>query len=189
MADNKVLNPDTLANDYKEIKEKFLRIIGGLNDRQLNWRPQDDKWSISEIIAHLIVSGTQYLEEIRPAIKSAGEKKLTGEDPLRYSLMGKLMINMMEPPSKMKMKSPRSFIPGQTGARENMTEEFVQIQEDFIASIQSARQLDMNKIKLRSPAVRQLKLSLTEALGVNAAHQRRHLWQIEEMMRSDHFPQ
>ena len=51
--------------------------------------------------------------------------------------------------------------------------------------LNSANGLDLERIRVRSPAVPLIKLSLGAAFEIQAAHERRHLLQAEQLLDMD----
>lgn len=176
------------VDEYKAAIEKVRSMLEPLSEKQLNWSPAPGQWSVAQCISHLIVTGNQYIQQIQETIKTVSQRKSTSEDPLRYSLVGKLFINMMEPPVKKKIRTPRSFNPSIINPKNKLIEEFSGINEDFIAIIQSTQNLDISRIKIMSPVSKLLKFKLTDVFAYIAAHERRHIWQAENVMKTEGFP-
>jgi hypothetical protein len=60
---------------------------------------------------------------------------------------------------------------------QNIIRDYNELQDRYIDLIKKSKGLDIMKIKLPSPATSLLRFSIYEMFAVNAAHQRRHLWQ------------
>lgn len=175
-------------DEYKAAVEKVRSMLEPLSEKQLNWSTAPGQWSVAQCISHLIVTGNEYIQQMQETIKNASQRKSASEDPLRYSLVGKLFINMMEPPVKKKIKTPKNFNPAIINSKHQLIQEFSDVNEDIIAIIQSTQNLDISRIKIVSPVSKLLKFNLTDAFAYIAAHERRHIWQAENVMRADGFP-
>ncbi|MGE5410711.1 MAG: DinB family protein, partial [Clostridiales bacterium] len=138
-------------DEYKAAAEKVETMLKPLSQRQLNWYPSPGVWSVAQCISHMIVSGNEYKYQIEEAIKKASQERSIGEDPLRYSLVGKLFINMIEPPVKRKIKTQKFLDPAIINQKKRLIEEFSEINEELIAAVQSSENLDISRIKVVLP--------------------------------------
>ncbi|MGE5680914.1 MAG: DinB family protein [Bacillota bacterium] len=176
-------------DEYKAASEKVKTLLEPLTQQQLNWSPSPGEWSVAQCISHLIVTGNEYLQQIKQTIKHAAESSSVSEDPLRYSLVGKLFVNMMEPPVKKKMKHPKEFNPAVINQKDLLIREFSELNEELIAALQSSENLDISRIKIISPVSKFLRFNLTDVFAFTAAHERRHIWQAENIMKAEGFPE
>ena len=67
--------PRLLAEMKKGISE-LEAAVAGLSQSQWSFKPGSDKWSIADIIEHLIVSEEQYLAEVRGAMFAPARPEL-----------------------------------------------------------------------------------------------------------------
>ena len=61
--------------------------------------------------------------------------------------------------------------------------EFLSLQDRYIETLQLASGVNLARVKVPSPAMSLLKLSLGQWLRAMESHQRRHLWQAREAVR------
>lgn len=175
-------------DEYRAAAEKVGAMLGPLSQRQLSWYPSPGVWSVAQCISHLIVSGNEYKYQIEEAIKKASQERPVREDPLRYSLVGKLFINMIEPPVGRKIKTQKFLDPAIINQKNRLIEEFSEINDELIAAVQSSENLDISRIKVVLPVSKLLRFKLTDAFAFIAAHERRHIWQAENVIKSEGFP-
>ena len=182
-----------LHREYRDILESFRSITDGLSGEQMNWKPAPDKWSIAECIEHLNATGKSYLSKVSPVIRSARERGITGNPEIKFGWFGKMLRMIgLEPPAKRKVKSPKLFKPRNTDGREfdkdKVTGDFVSLQENLLKAIQDSDGLELNKVKFPNPATNLIKIRLGDFLDYTASHERRHLWQADEVKKSQDFP-
>lgn len=68
------MNPSDLAGRLEASGERLYRMVYGLDDRQFRWKPAPEKWSILEVLVHLV---EEEQLDFRPRLAS------TLEDPNR----------------------------------------------------------------------------------------------------------
>ena len=95
----------------------------------------------------------------------------------------------MDAPPLFHMRSPRSFRPASAAppVAESLPA-FLALQDELADRVARAEGLDLNRVKVVSPANRRLKIGLGTAFAVTAAHQRRHLWQARQVREAPGFP-
>ncbi|SDE28716.1 DinB superfamily protein [Paenibacillus sp. UNCCL117] len=59
------VNGQAAVSEYRGTSDQIKQSIAGLSDRQLAWKPAQDKWSVKEIIAHLVDSSLVHAVRIR----------------------------------------------------------------------------------------------------------------------------
>lgn len=170
------------------ITEDARQLFASLNQQQFNWRPQAGVWSIAECIEHLNVSAKLYFPMLDAKIHEGHEKKIFAPEPFRYSWFNNWFVRTLEPPVKLKVKTPKAFVPTPDKSFSVVSEDFLQVQEAVIDRIEQANGLDLRRLKIQSPGSKFIKLSLGRALAMIAAHERRHLWQARQLMKQANFP-
>lgn len=180
-----------LPKELQEIKDQFSAMkkdaadfLGKLKDNQFNKRPADNGWSVAECVDHLIVTGFDYCDKLEEGLKilQKKDKRYTGE--MKYSYIGSKFIANVEPPVKRKFKSPPKWRPDSNINKAKATQAYLQLQDRWMDIIDRSKGWDLTKVKLPSPAVSWIKFSAFVILGVNAAHQRRHMEQAKKVKNS-----
>jgi len=153
----------------------------GLSEDQLKWRPQAGKWAIAELLVHLNLTTQTYAPPIEAALRDARAKGATsqaGEFPLGF--IGAQFAKSMEP-RRMKMRAPKMVQPLLQGPAVDALPQFLRSQELVLRMVDGSEGLDLGKVKFTSPYVSLLRLTVIAGFAVIAAHQRRHLWQAEQI--------
>jgi hypothetical protein len=166
-----------LADDFMKMRSDAGNFFAKLNDSKFNKRPANNGWSIAECIDHLIVTGDDYCNKFEEALKIAAEKDLRKEGDYRYSWFGKRFISFVEPPVRIKVKSPKKWRPDSGINRQKASAAYLQLQDRWVDLITGSVGWDITKVKLPSPASDMIKFTAFEILAVNAAHQHRHFQQ------------
>jgi hypothetical protein len=186
---------EPLAADLEDYRRQIEAVtldardlIAGLSEAQVNWRPAPAHWSIAECLDHLTVTNRELMERIEAATGDARSRGLTGRGPFRHGLIGNMIVRSMEPPAKMKFKAPKIFKPRPDLSLEAVAREFFATQDELLRLIHEANGINLARVKITSPVTRLVRLSLGQAFGLIATHERRHLWQARQVKGGREFP-
>ena len=184
------LPPDlnSILHDLEESDLRARRIAGTLSDLQINWQPNERAWSIAQCLDHLGRGNTIYAAALHQAVQKARFAPLPRKGPLRPGWFSRLFIWSFEPPPRIKMRAPKKIVPGASHQREEVLQMFLRSQEDMRSVLREGADLDLNRIRFRNPFIGFLRLSVGAGLLIIAAHNRRHLWQAEQVRRDARFP-
>ena len=178
---------DGLISELTSIKSAAETHFGNLTDEQLNWQPQPEKWSISQNLEHLILTGELYLTEIREAIKEGKNMDHKGLT-FKYSWFGKFFVNSLKPNPKFKVTTFKNIDPGKSGRGRDSLDVFIEFQDKIKPFLEEAYQVDINRIKIKSPVFPLIRLKLGEAFEAVLTHEKRHLLQAQGVMKTLDFP-
>lgn len=189
-APEKKLNPEVerLVYQLKVIRQEAEGLLVDLGSEQLTWRPAPDRWSVSECFAHLNTINRKMGEEIEKSVTRGRQANLVSDGPFTYGFLARMFHRMTEPPVKRRFKSPAAFI-GPAG------QPWPQIEADWKSThdriddlLQRANGLDLARVKVQSPASRWIAYPLGIAFWIHAGHDRRHLWQVRQVINDVRFP-
>jgi hypothetical protein len=169
-------------------------ITHGLSNTQFNWQPEPGRWSIAQCLAHLNIVNGRDLPFLEAAIKSGHERNITAEGPFTYGLLARKFIASQEPPVKRKFKAPKVYIPPPDAELKETLREYRQTSGKLRSLTQSAKGLDLARVRCYMPALPAilrpfLKIALGARLNLICTHDRRHLWQAEQVRQDPRFPQ
>ena len=163
-------------------------LVAGLTDEQAQWRPAKGRWSIVENVDHLTTTGRVYLPAFDDAVDVARSRSLYREGPFRYGVLERLMAWSMEPPIRFRLRNPRGLTPGPLRPLDDVMRDFAAMQGELRDRIRGANGLDLSLTKVRSPLANRLVLSMGAAFRILIAHERRHLWQAQNVRVTRGFP-
>jgi hypothetical protein len=86
------------------------------------------------------------------------------------------------------LQSAVTIRPTATHDRDATLEAFAHFQDDYIELSREAAEADLRRSKVPSPASRLISLGVPCALALMAAHERRHLWQAQQVRSAPGFP-
>jgi len=156
----------------------------GLPEEVLNQKLNPETWSCTEVCKHLIQFNRMYLDQIEKVLDKL-EIKPVGEEPFSVRWFMRKMGNFIEPPYKFGVKTISPMLPVRVDLSGPETlDELENTNKEILEILKTAREenWDIDKIKERNPVFK-FKMSLNEFIVYLDAHQRRHFWQIEQILK------
>ena len=162
-------------------------LIGGIGADQFNWAAAPGRWSIGQCLEHLNITTERYLPVLSKAIADGRAAGRTSTVPLTMGFFERWFLQLMEPPPRMKAKSPKAFTVTRELPLEATVVRWNGLQAKLGDCIRSAEGLDFRRIKVRSQFGR-ISFSLGGTFLILLAHERRHLWQARQVRLDRAFP-
>jgi len=166
-------------------RDEVEAFLLSLDDEQFSRRPEPDRWSIGEQIAHIPLTDRPYLLALDAALEEARGRGLRSPGPFRGSAIGNWFGRSMEPPVKRRMKTFSKLRPSAGLNRDAVCEDFVACREELVEVLRRSDGLDLDRAKIRSPFLSLLKLPTYNAFTIILAHARRHVWIAQGILRKD----
>jgi hypothetical protein len=166
-------------------------ITHGLTREQFQWRPAPGRWSIGECFAHLNVTNGYALGAIKTGISKGRAKK--GEGPFQYGFLVRKFIASQEPPATKKFNAPKALLPPADIDLDATLAEYRRLSAELKRLTRDADGLHLARVKIEMtslpPVLRPfLKMPLGGQLLLTTTHDRRHLWQAEQVRNDPGFP-
>ena len=192
--------PTGLAPEIDELRRQFERIsadadalVAPLTDEQFAWQPAPDAWSVSQCLDHLNATARQYLPALDDGIAEAVRRGLYSArshdaGPYRYNWVGRLMVYVVQPTTRIRAKAPKAFRPEPGRSRHDVVAAFGAYQVQYVDRLHQASGLDLARARIVSPVARWLRLPLGSGFAVILAHERRHLAQARRVLSAEGFP-
>ncbi|MDQ2871473.1 MAG: DinB family protein [Acidobacteriota bacterium] len=176
------MNPILAGYDaqFTALHERIGRLVAGLSEEDLLWRPAAGEWSMVECLEHLN-SAWKVIPKLDRKIGEAREKNLLSDGPFAEPWLGRLYIRLIEPPARVKVNAPRQYRPRSDPPPAEVVPRIQRLQEELGARVRSADGLDVGAIRMSSPISRRFKMTLGQWFAFLAAHERRHLCQAERV--------
>lgn len=162
-------------------------LIGRLSADQFNWVPAPGRWSIGQCLEHLNITTDRYLPVLSKAINDGRAAGRMSSVPLTVGFVERWFLKTMEPPPRMKTKTPKAFAASPALPFEATVARWNALQAKLNECICSAEGLDFKRIKVRSQ-FGPISFSLGGTFLILLAHERRHLWQARQVRLDAAFP-
>jgi hypothetical protein len=167
---------------FEEVGKQYEQFISK-NASRLNERPAKGGWSMAECVDHVNVIARELVGPLKEAIQQAKATGKMSDRAHRPGFVGKYMTRSMEPPAKKRMKTQKLYEPMSNLDPNTLLEQYKDVHNTFMQLIREADGVDISKVKMKSPAVKILKLNLGDWFFFTASHERRHLWQAEQVAK------
>lgn len=162
--------------------------FGHLNAQQLNWKPDADGWSVAQCLEHLLNANHEMFAPLDDALAGATRKRFFERLPVLPGLFGKLMVKVVSPDFKQKLKAQPTARPAASAIDAQIVSRFLTQQRELTARINQLEQSGGARNVMTSPFVRWVTYSLLDACRLIVAHERRHLAQAQRVTESPGFP-
>ncbi len=165
-------------------------IASQVTDEQFNWRPREGQgWSIAQCLDHLATINAFYSKPVQQAVDVARARGWTRQGPAAPGFFGRRFVASQEPPVKRRLRAPGRVQPAPASrSREEILGAYHDAHTSVRRLIASAAEVDINRATFPNPFLRIIRMRVSTALLTLAAHDRRHLWQAEQVRMAPGFP-
>ena len=172
---------------FRWAKGEIRNLTASVDPAVYNARPAEKAWSAAECVEHLSATARGIIPALDAGVARARENAWLDSGPFEYGRFEKWFARQSGGdllPPKRRFKTPKLYHPPhRTYDMEEAVEEFLALQDRYMETLQLASGVDLARVKVASPAMSLLKLSLGQWLNSMEGHQRRHLWQAREAVR------
>lgn len=164
--------------------EWLERRILPLSVDQLRWRPRSGSWPIAASLDHLNRTFGYYLPKIHEALERGRGMEHPAHE-LRVTESEEMFVRKMEPPIVGPLSAPSEVLPNLAVDPDQVIEQFPLLRAQFAEVVRSISDVDAGVSIPDSihPPVQ----SLCGVIGLLAAHERRHLWQVQQILCASEF--
>lgn len=171
----------SVIQELDAARSRLHALAATVEDADWNRRPDTNRWSVAECVAHLNLTGEAFLPLIDEALGRAYARGGGVRRRLRRSIAGWLLWRLMAPPPRFRAKTTARFLPTGDLTRARLIERFDALHEELIGRIHRADGYPIDRVRLVSPFDRRAKYDVYGALTIIARHEHRHLWQAEQV--------
>lgn len=176
-----------VISELRSIADDARDSFGSLSERQLNWKPAADRWSVAQCLDHLIKTNEQFYPEFEK-LASGTRKNTFWQNFSPFTAMGgRFLINAVSNDSK-KAKAPSKDIVPPSDIEEGIVERFTGNLKDVCGRIEACASADVKKTVVSSPFLSVMTYTLDDAYTVLIEHSKRHIRQAKRVMEAEAFP-
>lgn len=170
---------EAIAQEIRDLTAKAEKLILRHDASDLAARLTAGSWCVAECLDHLAQTTRVFLPVLSSAIAQA--PRFSENRHLRTGFVSSLFIWNLTPPYRIRFSvlpqlEPRSPHPTKAWA------DFADSQRELLEVLRSTAGLAIDKIKIKSPMYARLNYNVFGAFRMLAAHQNRHVWQIERIL-------
>lgn len=166
-----------IADELNAVSSGWKSLLSQLPPEKLWQRPAKGGWCVGECIDHLSITNREMLPVLDRLLQNAP----SGHEPYRMDLSGRMIVWLMEPPYRMKFKAPTTFAP--KPSTKDVLSEFLATQAAALDAVRRCNGVAVDKLKFVSPANARMSYNGYAALKLLPTHQRRHLWQAQQIVK------
>ena len=155
----------------------FRDKFGKLDGKALNFKPNSQTWSIAQIVEHIMKVNSTYYHVIDSIRNGTYTTPLIAKIPLLPRLIGKIILNGVQPDRKRKIKTFPIWEPTESEVSADVIERFSRDQDKLKSLIHACRDLLNSGMVISSPAHRHVVYPLSTAFDIILAHEQRHFVQ------------
>jgi len=174
---------DRLLDEIALCERDAHALVDDLSEAQINWQAQPGRsWSIAQCLDHLAKINPLYLDAFAAAVARAREEG--GRGPfvdLRPGWWARRFLRSLEPPATLKVRARPEFVPASTLGKAEAIEGFIASHAPYRALVDACADVDTNRIIAPNPLFPMITMTVSTALRVIPAHDRRHLDQARKV--------
>ena len=179
---------DDFRRQFDALADEADALVAPLTDDQFTWQPAPNAWSVGQCIDHLNTAARLYLPRLDDGVADAIRQGLYGEGPFKYWWIARLFVATLEPPVRLRVKTPAAFQPPPGRRRHDILAAFRAYQVQYVDRLRQANGLDLARARVGSPVSKWIVMPLGSGFAAMAAHERRHLWQARRVIEAPGFP-
>jgi hypothetical protein len=172
---------ETVLSQVESATLRARTLVAGRSQADLTLSLDSTSWSVAQCLDHLAQTTNAFIPALSAAITSS--PRLTANRALRTGVLTRLFIRNLEPPYRLRFKVLSPLAPRRLDFNSAWVA-FEQSQAQLAKTIQFAIGLAVDKVRVESPVYARFSYNVYGALRMLAAHERRHLWQIEQILKA-----
>lgn len=167
------------------IPVRVASLFSELTEEQINRRPAEDKWSIGELLDHIMVTNQQYFPLFENVISGKHRNPFLGRFQVLPEFFGQTILNAVEPDTLRKVKTVRKFQPVNRLFTLTKLNDFEKHQLQLMEYARASDRLDHRQVILTSPVARYIVYSLESTFMIILSHELRHINQAAMLRKND----
>lgn len=172
---------ESVLNQTENATLAAKKLVAGRNQTDLTTSLKPTSWSVVQCLDHLAQTTNAFVPVIVSAIACA--PRLSTNRALRTGALTRLFIRNLEPPYRLRFKVLAPLVQRQHDFG-SAWDAFEASQAQLAKTIRSAAGLAIDQVRVESPVYARFSYNVYGAFRMLAAHQRRHLWQIERILEA-----
>jgi hypothetical protein len=164
----------------QETKDAIVKKVSGLSTEQLNFKPDQNTWSVAECVEHIAISENNLFGFCQMALQQPADPSKRSEVKMSDEAIVKMITDRTS-----KIKTQEDFEPtGKFGSFEATLGEFKTKRDNNINYVRTTQD-DLRNHYNDFPFG---KIDAFQTILFMAAHSKRHIEQIDEVMKDPKFP-
>jgi uncharacterized damage-inducible protein DinB len=170
------------------VKQDVHDELGNLTRFQLNWKTDEESWSVGQCLEHILIADRSYFSQIEKILEGKYSRPFWSLIPGKARFWGRLVSGLVKPDSGKKVEAPQIFAPSKSTLNEELLDEFNEHEKTVLDYLNRLDSKDNRKYFVRSPFSPYITYKLKDVLEIMALHQERHYKQAQKVMSNEKFP-
>jgi hypothetical protein len=177
-----------LSTALEEAARLAQEVFGGLDGRQLNWRPDAVQWSVGQCFEHLILSNRLMRTAANEALEPARRPTFWQRMPGVPRVLGRLLIRSQAPESLRKFTAAPNAEPARSDIPADIIRQFIEQTQSDLTWIRGLDEARAARQVMTSPFMKLFVYSVLDGCRVIVAHDHRHIEQARRVTLASGFP-
>jgi len=162
--------------------------FGGLDARQLNWRPDPARWSVGQCFEHMLTVNKLVFQAADDALDSKSPRSIWQRLPMLPRVFGTMLVRSQSPDGQRRFTAPSKGQPASSDIDANVLQRFLDQHRQAAIRLRSLDERDAARAIMTSPFVNFITYSVLDGWRLVVAHDRRHFEQARRIMQAAGFP-
>ena len=176
------MNTDHWITKIDHITTEINQSFAELSIEQLNWKQNEQTWSIAQNIEHLIRVNESYFRIMESIRKGEYKTPFIGKIGFMVNFLGSTLLKYVQPDRRKKVNTFPIWEPTKSELSDDILSRFEKHQSDLKQIIINSRDLLKMNFVISSPANRFIVYKLETAWDIIVTHEHRHLEQSKEVL-------
>jgi hypothetical protein len=172
----------------EEVGREAQARFGGLDVRQLNWRPDPARWSVAQCIEHLITANGLMLRAAGDALDAARPRTFWQRLPVLPGFFGRALIRSQAPSSTRKYTASARAQPASSDIPADIIPRFVEQHREAARWVERLDEPAAARTIMVSPFISVITYSVLDGCRLVVAHDWRHVEQASRVTEFAGFP-
>jgi hypothetical protein len=136
--------------------------FGGLDQRQLNWRPDETRWSVAPCFEHLLTANRLMFGAAEEALNDERPRTIWQRLPVMPGMFGRMLIRSQSPDATRKFTASPRARPTTSASSAGIIPRFVEQHREAMATAQALDERAAARAIMTSPFVRFITYSVLD---------------------------
>jgi hypothetical protein len=188
MVDYATLSLAEVRTGLDDVARETQSTFGGLDARQLNWRPDATRWSVAQCFEHLFLANQLMIQAGEDAVNGTAPQTIWRRLPILPGVLGRMIVRSQAPTTTRRYTAGKQSQPASSDIAIDIIQRFVAQQRDAVTRVHALDERDAARTIMTSPFVKVITYSVLDGWRLVYAHDRRHFEQARRVTLSPGFP-
>src|SRR4029453_6503576 len=186
--DYAALSLEEVRAGLDEVARETQSTFGGLNARQLNWRPDATRWSVAQCFEHFLLANRLMFEAAAGALNGTAPRTIWQRLPGLPGMFGRMLVRSQAPTNARRFTASPQAQPAASGVAAAIIQRCGEQDRGAVARVHALDERIAARTIMTSPFIKVITYSVLDGWRLVFAHDRRHLEQARRVTLSPGFP-